>query len=371
MCVYLFAPRKKLQVDYASETITLFKDGNSTHCLDLLVTNKSPGSIDEIYAVFPHSIPAKKINTTEEYELDGTFAEETFSFAQSHHKNNVLYKIGGRSITAGRSRGGVQPLTVSLPNPLNPAQNIEYIGDFRGNAVITPWPLDELRWEVLTMHGFSIFKIGYPEAPLEQDKPRWIRISARGKTPWINRMPRIERLVRIIASRLFYQFEINGPTDVRLRLIEVLQSAQVEQVNSQDSAESAAIGAALISLENALERELDMSCSNGTEVDFPNWHLHIFPGTVGRLTRVTSIGDVFPAGPSPNLVMLSSGRNYVYEWKGGAFNCPQRGGQPVMQRDGGFSISLEAKPWSGIVILVPYISLTLAIIGLALRFLGK
>jgi len=78
MCFYVYAPEKRISLEYVSESITLLGNGSSEVVIDLLVSNRSADPLDCLFILYPNKFVAVRSLGSEPSEI-GLYEDVTWT----------------------------------------------------------------------------------------------------------------------------------------------------------------------------------------------------------------------------------------------------------------------------------------------------
>jgi len=356
MCLYLFAPKKKIEIEFAAESVNLL-DGGSEAIFDILVRNHSKSLLDRIHIVYPHPIPSTR------YDRSPYFQDITATWLIKDSNYNRFYQSEERHLEIS-SREGFDVVTVDAPDPQNVLEQLPYSGLISGKHYLTPFELAEGQmlttdqWKILSELGWSVWTVKF-EIPIEADSSRWLRFRAWSGINRRNDLPRLERLLKKHGGVLVDYYEITGPIDMRYRMVSALMTAQTVLGSSQ--------GYEHLRLElHTLHQLLLMPIvDDHTNTVISDWRLNVFAPHYHYIDNLTAEGDITACGPGKNQLRDSSGRSVTcYQWKAGVRNIdPQSHG-------GRFQIFMHAHDVPNFTIALPWISLMIGFLGLIISGIG-
>ena len=355
MCVYLYSPGRKLQIDYAAESVSLV-NGASNSLFDLLVTNHSAEAIDRIHIVYPHSRRSTGLmdrsRGTNLEDITGTWLQRSSDYNRFYQEDELRRKrFPERTLVA-----------IKIPDPANIAKDLSYEGYVSGPQYLTSFEdeeggrLEEHEAKILSALGWSVFTLRF-DNPIEPNQPRWLRLSGRSGVILRNRRLLVDHWIRKMLGMLTHYFEIAGPNDLRHRIISALRAAGATQQSTL------AMEFSMQRLDS-LERKLLSSGIEkpGTETVINDWRLNVFKRKYRRIDEPNASGDIKRLGPGYNPIRSRSGEvQMCYQWKAGDQNIKPR------DNDGHFVVRLTAYDIPGLVIILPWVSLFLSLSALLSR----
>jgi hypothetical protein len=361
MCLHIFAPGKKIQIDYAAESISL-KNGGSEALVDLLITNHSTEVIDRLHIVYPHAIPLSEPSTS----AGPAFTDITDTWLSPDSIYNDFYGTP-ETLFEVRPGDGYAELVVKLINPSDIRKILDYKGYLRGPQNLTPYApsdsdeLDADEWKILSELGFSVFSVKFA-MPIAAGEARWLRL--RGQTGLLrhNRYIFVERWARRLCGQLVHRFEIAGPLDVHHRIVSFLRAAGVYQPPRHRSGHDGT-KYSMLKVQSLQHKLLSHGLeADNTETVVKDWRVNVFDRGYRRVDEPISWGDIRPCGGLYNTIRSRSGRElHAYQWKAGHQNAPS----PTA--DGKFGVRIRAQDIPLIVLVLPWLAFALGVTALLSR----
>jgi hypothetical protein len=356
MCLYLFAPGKKLQIDYAAEAVN-FLHGGSEAVFDILLTNHSRTEVNRLHIVYPHPILSKGTDGPR----DPYFRDVTESWLDSTSQFNRYYETEETDLTV-KPKGPFHEVTVVIPNPSNIVDTLAYEGIISGPLSLLPYEiadgegLNVDQWSILSYLGWSVMTL-ILEHPLKPNAPRWFRFAARSGTDGRNRMSTLETWIRRACGQLVHNFEIAGPADMRHRIISAIKAAGLKK-GTGDEYEYSVL---------QLHALHDKLLTRGIELDntvtlVNDWRVNVFTTTYRRIDDPIYQGDIVACGPLHNEIRDRTGKiESCFQWKAGQSNVPSEG------NGGRFRVRIRAYDIPIVWIILPWVSFTLALFAIFTR----
>jgi len=300
MCIYVFSPGKSLEIEYASEVITISrKQGKcnrpSTNLvIDLLIKNKTPkkiidrliksqtpkSAIKEIYIIYPrsfYSIQAeegsyKSLQVSAIKDVSRTFLDKGHPY--NRFLNSSPCKLLLKENDPNNASNHPFSMVSRQPDLKNPDEYIEYEGFLQREASeFKPWKgLNSDHSYVLTnfAKSFTIFHINLDQS-LCSGESRWMRWHV---TELINSSTLKEKWQRLkdrILDRLTVSYDIVGPFDVREQLFDQISSfIHDEEIKSQKADQGLVDKAKILKFD--LEKLLNKSV-----VTVKDWRINVLP----------------------------------------------------------------------------------------------
>ncbi len=353
MCLHIFAPGKKIQLDYVAETISIAA-GGSIDVLDILFTNHSGPNedIDRIHVVYPHCIPmgeqARKRGVRYIKDLTWTLSDKDSNL-------NRFYQTEETHLTIN-NQPGVDEIVIEMPNPNNITAPLPYTGLVKGRRHLTVYQpsspdsmLNNVQWDILSALGWSVFTIRFEEK-ITHEEPRWLRLQGRNGIIHQNEMHGLEYVLRKLCGLLTHTFEIAGPMDVRHRIISALKGAGVATGDPTVSV----LRGEFLDLQNKL-LTIGMEAAN-TETVVKDWRINVFTDYYRKIDEPSFWGDIKPAGGLSNPIRDRHGNVEVcLQWKAGEANIDRPTNKKM------FGARIRAHDIPLIVPLVPWIALLFAV----------
>ena len=383
MCFFLFSPGNKVVCERVSETITLLKRGQKQILADILFHVHSGQEVDKMYLIVPNTyyrplLPDRKSKSDSLFPIQkiGDIRNVTHSFFDEKHEYNRLLNMGAEFFK-DKNHHGKAKFVLREPDPNNPSLDIENYGFVEGDQKIsfTENPTYE-KVTVLNSIDMSVFiiKFSVPLKSGENDK-RWLRILFEPisfKDSWRQKW-------NLLKSRLVdketYMYNIYGPLDVKRQFEQKLKSYERESGNKSDNKYRGELNQACYSLiadwiDNGYKK-------NGTEFEYNDWRLHVFPMKYKVITNLLVNGDVRQSGVMPNDTnTLGPERSRCYEWKTGINNsskvemkcsnpdcCVETNEHHI---DKTFNISFRVQQRNNFLNLCVYIALVVSVLGAVL-----
>jgi hypothetical protein len=356
MCLYLFAPTKELEIEFASESVNLL-NGGSEAIFDVLVRNRSRSSLNRIHVVYPHPIPLNVPHRS------AYFQDITETWLNKESRYNRFYQSEERHLNIARKEG-FDLVTVDSPDPQNVLDQLPYSGIVCGKHHLTPFELTDGnrlttdQWTILSELGWSVWTVKL-EMPLERDSSRWMRFRAWSGVNRQNNMPPLERFLKKHGGKLVDFYEITGPIDMRYRIISALKTAGALQHQGEEYAHLR------MELHGLHQQLLIALQSEGTQTIINDWRLNIFAPYYHYIDNISAEGDIAACGPGKNQLRDNTGRVVTcYQWKAGKRNIdPQT-------NDGRFQIFMHAHDIPNFTIALPWISLLVGVLSLLISAIG-
>lgn len=329
MCFFLYNPNGKIKICYASESITLLKQGKSEVIADLLISNESEAPITNLIIIYPNQffdfLPYRLSGKKEDIKRSGEYLDYTESIINKDSPYNWAYKDPKNLISfklldgTKKNAEGLSELEVSQPHPRDPIRPQVYKGFIGGKITLSPLSgLTDLHWFLLQMINFSVFEATF-DPPIMQNTARWTRWKFNGRSAVVNYHRKHEWLLRY-SNLLQCDYQINGMYDVRNRFIELLyvfrdrvkkRSFHADMYNEVEDL-IAVFEKTGLSYPDRTKKNQKV-----TNVEIPDWRLHITPGELGRITDIVMRGNVEVIGGIPNFIEVGNDVYTAYEWKAG------------------------------------------------------
>ena len=403
MCFFLYSPNNTLSLDYISETIFLHDDGSSQVVIDILLNVIGQSEINQIYCLYPNrfSIVDEK---TESFVDIGEWEDISHTFYDDDDLSNWVYALPGSALIKNSlppdGRFEVEehdvPVEIRAPNPRNPEQHLSYYGVISGNVSMeTVDGLEPIEWAILQELAFTPFTVNF-DVPLTPGKPRWLRWHFSNASCAVNDpLSKKEFRLRKFMDRIYYNYDIYGPFDVRRRFLNFLRGYELECQRKKKLSHHGPYVSGLIRklYTNGVSDKISTTYA-------PDWRIHVIPvsNKLSRLTDFDRDGHVEIMGGLPNFVTLNlegvEKRYPVYEWKAGAISEIEEAkaafaevddddevddGHEVgveewleylRQRPYYFSIKFQAKLMSNILPWIPWASLVIAVLGIIIGIIA-
>jgi len=324
--MHLFCPGRKLQIDYASESITLVGNGSEDR-LDILVTNHSTSPVDRIHVLYPHPVPTKWGLFSEVgglLDATETWVNPTLHINRFFREGELLTHLepNAGEFTEPSGRNAIsQYFAVLLCNPFKVHEKIAYRGWILPGSYITTFQLTDERskltkseWKLLRKLGWSIFTVHFAHPILPQE-PRWMRLRGINGMVKNSAILPLERSLRKMIGIHSDTHEIAGPIDLVYRLDEHLSTAAFVTGVTQYS---------LLPLKVAdlhdrvIKRGIK---AENTETVYKDYRINIFPKNHRIVHEPSFWGDILPVGALINSLKTNSGgAETAIQWKAGLGN---------------------------------------------------
>jgi hypothetical protein len=350
MCLYLFAPKRELQIEFAAEAVNLI-DGGSEAVFDILLKNHSKAPLNRIHVVYPHPIP-----------LDGSrtspyFQDITETWLQKNSPYNRFYQTKETHLTRSPQKG-FDLVTVDSPDPTNILEQLSYAGVISGPHHLRTFEVAEGerlttdQWKILSELGWSVWTVKFDTA-IDTNSARWLRFRAWSGINRQNKMPSLERFLKRHGGVLVDVFEITGPIDMRYRIVSALKVA------GRIEGSTAAHKYSQLELHRLQQNLLYAIEAEGTETNVNDWRVNVFAPNYRHIDDLQTNGDIVACGPGKNELRDNTGKIITcYQWKAGSRNIkPQN-------HHGQFQISMHALDIPNFTIALPWFSLAVGVLGL-------
>ncbi len=355
MSIAIFSKQRSIEINYASESVWLSKDGLMEIVIDLLITNKEEKDIKELNCIVPQRIfiikgervPLRYRNKN----LFGDITEDMIS------KKSVYNNPTDKPNTYKVDKGELE-IQLKLANPNDPSDDIVYPGNYAGDNIMEPdSDFDDLQHAILTKLKLSIFTIKMSK-PLLFKKSRWFRWKFLTLSGSLEIRNSSHYLIDSLLNKLYFNYAINGPGSImnypERMLKTYLKSANIylEEKNMVDNDIPAKVSDVYSKLVTKGINDYN------TKVFINDWRIRFYIQQLEPFSSIQAEGDVVAAGAQPNIIPEIFVK--YYEWKTGRLN----------NRDSGnFTIRFLTKYESRIFKFLPYIALLLSIFSLILSFI--
>lgn len=376
MCIYIFSPGKTIEIEYASETITLlaryYSDTNrpSTEVvMDFLIKNANNSSeLKELYIIYPRAFYnisiedafyKTSIGDDELKQLENcNIFDETPTFELKDHQFNRLLNDIPCEMRTYWVENRLK-LESKQPDPDSPGKTICYDGYLCQNGMdIKLYETTPIQLFILMnlSKSFTIFQVQFKQGigPGESQWMRWFVTE-----PEVNFYEKkiLRHLKDKALDRLIANYHILGSYDVLYQIQSYLKAFTMKDPNTKAHAKLKLEAGNLLS---SLER-----LTSNSKVIIKDWRIHVFPNQYWELSDISTYGDVKPAGDFPNILNPHPLRNnyeaeLVYQWKTGEKYIPVN----EQKLNGRFHISATIKDPNYVYRLLPWIALVLAIFAL-------
>jgi hypothetical protein len=232
VCLHIFSPGKRLELDYVAESNTLVR-GATEDLIELLVTNHSSEDIDRIHVVYPHALPDFSSRPASD---DRTFEDLTATWLDPIDRRNRFYQSIGK-LQVENPFGDEYLVSLSIRDLQSPAVTNPYKGSIRGDIELTRYhpanglPLNDDEWAVLSSLDLAIITIHF-RSSIRPNEARWLRILGRGGRLPQNSHPFLEYWYRKLCGLLVDTFKIEGPFDVKDYVIAHMRAADQYRPNA-------------------------------------------------------------------------------------------------------------------------------------------
>lgn len=356
MCLYLFAPEKQLQIEYAAEAVNLI-DGGSETVFDILLTNQSKLSIDRIHVVYPHPV------SFDGFHRQPYFQDITETWLDKDSQYNRFYQTEESHLTILPERG-FHAVEIDSPDPMNIMKQLRYRGVISGRHHLRTFQvadgitLTTDQWKILSELGWSVWTVKF-DIPIEPDVSRWLRFRAWSGINRQNKMPSFERFLKKHGGVLVDVFEITGPIDMRYRIISALNVAGTIKGSSRAHEYSQ------LELHGLQQNLLYAIEAIGTETAISDWRVNVFAPNYRHIDDLKTGGDIVACGPGRNELRDKSGQiDTCYQWKAGTRNIQSQ------TNHGSFQISMRALEIPKFTIALPWVSLVIGLLSLFASMVG-
>jgi hypothetical protein len=357
MCLHIFSPGKRLELDYVAESITLEK-GGSEETIEMLLSNHSGEDIDRIHLVYPRALP----NFPDQPEGDQRiFQDLTSTWLDINSPYNRLYRsIGDLRIEHLEVSGFA--VTASIRDLHSLAVVHPYRGWIRGHLKLTRYqpaqslPLNDEEWAVLSRLGWAVITIHF-ESVIPPTEARWLRVFARGGRRPQNIHSFIEYWYRKLCGLLVDTFKIEGPIDLKERIVAYLRAADQFAPSALDYHMKATLP---VVVEKVLTRGIEVA---NTETVVQDWRINIFWNRYRRIADPVPSGDIVASGPGHTVLLMDRKSVKCYQFKAGMRN-------KVATSLGRFVINISAEDIPLVVPALGWIGILLAIVGIVLAIIS-
>jgi hypothetical protein len=359
MCVYICAKGQQIQLDYVSESIEFSNDSTEENILDILLTNHSDSPINQVIVLYPHPFCYKgnKVFSGEIRDITETYCEKSVY--------NRIYNAPGSSLDKFSTGDPAEvKLTITQPDPNDPIHDRKVNGIISGEHTITPWNIGTVGWDILSEMGWAVFVCKFNQ-PIQPQQARWMRwlIGPGDATEW-NKMPRWQRLYRIMLDSLSYHYEVIGPLDVHHRFWEGLLAYKREcsEPHAKQKKNITQTTNLIAEAEKVIEYPIKSSPSTRFSglppLRIMDWRVNIFAPSRFKILPPIRTGDIRVCGAAPNTIKsIGCDPTPCYQWVGGEDHIRQR-------HSGRFGLVLDVEYVSLIPRLVQWIALVVAIASL-------
>jgi hypothetical protein len=356
VCLHIFSPGKRLELDYVAESI-VFRRGGSEETIEMLVTNHSTEGIDRIHVVYPRALP--RFPKDERGRNGRTFQDWTATWLDPNASPNLFYQSTGTMRVDNPSDDGYE-LKVSIEDPQNPSVQYPYAGWIRGNLKLTRYqlddePLNDQEWAILSRLGWAVITIHF-ESVIKPSEARWLRVFARGGPRAQNTHPFLEYWYRKLCGLLIDTFKIEGPVDLKERIILYLRAAAPIHLEGLDRKTQLVLP---IVVEKVLRMGLQ---APSTDTVVQDWRLFIFWRGYRRVNDPVPSGDIVAITGS-QVTLMDFTRIKCYQFRAGV-----RSKQLTSQ--GRFLVSVSAEDIPVLVPALAWISVVISIFSAILAIMA-
>jgi len=370
MCICILARHEEISIDYASESVSLEKDGLLTVVVDLLITSKSDNPINELTCILPQVvIPSSNVRVPLRYRnIECLCKDITEDIINEKSDYNTPNKEGGFRSYVDPDNPARTIAEYESSNPHDPSANVKYKGFYYGGNTMIPDPgITPLGHIVLSELKTSILSVGLDTA-LKKDEARWFRWRFYTLTGSLEVRDRVTYHYYKLINKLYYSYSIIGPGTVYGTFIKILSSYRISiDIYSRQGANpiiNTTIASALAvhsQLQNYIVK--DLLSDPRTRVSIIDWRVRVYNGKLNPFTSIQQDGDVQIAGSQPNfLTYISKGRNVFdpyYSWKAGFTHLSYPGSEK-----GKFNVRFSTRYEPFIHRALPFISFIIGLLGL-------
>ena len=328
MCIYIFSPENSIEIEYASEAITLLDNNNDTNrprsevVMDLLIKNENEkDNINELYVIYPRAFYNVSIYGNNEFEIQENclLIDRTPTFTTIDHPFNHFLRETPCKMFAYSDASGRWRLKSEQPDPTSFGDSILYDGYLCQNIEIEPYDqITPIQLFILMNlpKCSTILKVKLNQAiePKEHHWLRWFVTETRVNTPLslMSLRSRIRHWKHMIFNRSIINYYIVSPHDVLDELKNYLKAfTRQPPTNTAD---------AKINFEAKKLLTLIEELTKDSLTTIRDWRIHIFPQDHWKLGSINEHGDIKRANIFPNILATSKGSyepNLVYQWKTG------------------------------------------------------
>jgi len=339
VCFYIYAPKSAIEVEFASESISLTSRGSGIIVADLLIKNASPDAIKSLYVIYPNRfITTNRWNQYKPEQIKDGFLQCTEELLDPANPVNRIYTISGHDFIPD-----VESLKIIKPNPDKPSEPKTYVGEIieadKDEFRICPKQTDKALI-ALAENFFTAFVYTFSK-PLENNKARWIRLLFRPRRTAFYFYGRGKEFILWMINSLRYSYQLMGPFDV-LRLLQERISIMTEIVDKK-------IEKATRRGNSKYLKDLNMRRTGYSEIQreilqkilpektvFHDFSLHIFPRKLRLLQSIYVKGDITPNGSMPNYLWWPDDAPSVPSWKARVYDWSAE--KPLTSEHGRFDI---------------------------------
>ena len=368
MCIYIFSPGKTIEIEYASETITLLAKYGDTNrpstevVIDFLIKNPSKkDKIEELYIIYPRAFYSVSIKDNEFEKLKTCdIIDQTSTFTSPDHYFNRLLNDIPCDMNISKVDNRLK-MILDQPDPNSPGKTTRYEGYlFKNKKEIELYDkITKIQLFILMnlSKSFTIFRIQCDQA-INPEECQWMRWFIT--EPTANFSPRnfFRHWKDKALDRLTANYHIWGSYDVLYQIKSYLKAFIMGKPTTETEAYRK-LNSEAKNLLNLLEE-----LTSNSKVIIKDWRIHVFPKEYWELSDINTYGDIKPAGNFPNILDPYPLRNgyeieLVYQWKTGEKYIPAN--EQIL--DGKFHISAIVKDSNYMYRLLPWIALILATIA--------
>jgi hypothetical protein len=372
MCICILARHEEISIDYASESVSLEKDGLLTVVVDLLITSKSNNPINELTCILPQVvIPSSNIRIPLRYRnFDCLYNDITEDIVNENSVYNTPTSEGGFSSYVDTVNPARTITEYESSNPHVPSANVKYKGFYYGGNTMIPDPgITPLGHIVLSELKTSILSVQLGE-PLVKYEARWFRWRFYTLTGSLEVRDRIMYHYNKLINKLYYSYSIIGPGTVSETFIKILSSyRKAISIYSHSGTNPVIINtiANAIAVHKQLHSYIvnDLLSDPLTQVSIIDWRVRVFNGKLNPFTSIQQEGDVQVSGSQPNfLTYIINGRNVFdpyYSWKAGIIHLSYPGSEK-----GKFNVRFSTRYEPFIHRALPFFSFIIGLCGLLL-----
>lgn len=370
MCFYIYSSLSEINVKYASESITFSKGDKAEAIIDILLSNPSNKSINELNLIYPNrfykvvSVP-NKINSPFQYEQVGSYQDITKTMLDQNSKFNWVYRHTKYRLRSENVNDLLTKLEFSQPHPKNPRKKLCYEGLVGGEIEILPVEsLTPIQWAILQSFKFTFFRATF-NPPIDPGASRWCRWRFCGEKASISPKRENEWFLKF-TNELTYNYQLFGPYDARNKLMEHLYvlNDQLEEYAAHMQIYDDLKNLISILEEAGITFPDDKKYTEMQRVIVDDWRIHINPHSLKRLTDILMQGDIAISGNLPNIFIEKDRVFPLYEWKTGRESI----NIDYPEKEFYFSINFQAKDTSRWTYILPFVGIITVFIVLIILF---
>lgn len=325
MCFYIYAPKSRIEITFASESVTLKKGGRSEVVVDALIANLSKEPIRDIKIIYPNIFFDISLSGRPEVRKKaGTISDDiTRTMLDPDASYNWAYRSPYTTRKVEHGSDELVSMVHCETSPENPMKQLIVmgaVGKGKDGIVLTDG-LTVPQWQLLETLRYTIFKAIF-DPPIAKESRRWVRWRFMGERSTISPNRKYGFWLRY-TNQLVYDYQIFGPYDAKNKFMELLYLTNARMKEHGGSSEACEeVGNLIKSLEGEglqiwhERNEETHEASDGSNVVVRDWRLHIAPRELKRITDIIVNGSIeMIGGRVPNIYTEKNRMFPVYGWR--------------------------------------------------------